>query len=43
VSWRDASVFLQAYFGYKERFEIALVVELKNKTLKRDDVYVESF
>jgi hypothetical protein len=43
VSWRGASVFLQAYFGHTERFEIALVVEFKNKTLKRDDVYVESF
>jgi hypothetical protein len=43
VSWRGAAVFLQAYFGHTEGFEIALVVELKNKTLKRDDVYVESF
>ena len=43
MSWRGASVFLQAYFGHTERFEIVVVVELKNKALKRDDVYFESF
>ena len=42
MAWR-IGIFCRHVLASTERFEIALVEELKDKALKRDDVYFDSF
>ena len=42
LAWR-IGIFCRHVLASTERFEIALVEELKDKALKRGDVYFDSF